>query len=164
MPTLKNIYYAHIYSHLTYGLTVWGSMLDSKDLDAIFKVQKQCIRIICHAPSRASTDCLFKKLGILRFKDIIKLELVKLGYKLTNSLLPQPVQDQFNKYRGKKCHRYPTRLKNTPNIQKHLSKIFNKSNLCQSLAEYMKIPGTTRNIKSIKQFVSHVKQQYISLY
>ena len=23
---MKNIYYAHIYSHMTYGLSVWGSM------------------------------------------------------------------------------------------------------------------------------------------
>ena len=28
---LRSMYHAHIYSHLTYGLVVWGSMLNSKD-------------------------------------------------------------------------------------------------------------------------------------
>ena len=44
--TLKNIYYAHIHSHITYGLTVWGSMASKAQLSDLKKVQNQCIWII----------------------------------------------------------------------------------------------------------------------
>ena len=30
--TLEQIYYAHVYSHLTYGLVIWGSMLSKKEI------------------------------------------------------------------------------------------------------------------------------------
>ena len=80
---------------------------------------------------------------------MIKTELAKLGFRVTNELLPSPLLDLFNKAGGKK-HRYPMRSKKTPNIQRHDKTLFNKSYLCQSLVEIMKIPGITRNVKTVK--------------
>ena len=39
------LYHALFVSHLTYGISVWGGVPDSK-IDAIFTVQKHCIRIL----------------------------------------------------------------------------------------------------------------------
>ena len=39
------IYHALFESHLTYGISVWGGVCDSK-LDKIFTVQKHCIRVL----------------------------------------------------------------------------------------------------------------------
>ena len=44
--TLSKIYYAHIYSHLSYSLVVWGSMLSATLKEDLFRVQKACIRLI----------------------------------------------------------------------------------------------------------------------
>ena len=41
--TLIKIYYAHIHSHLNYGLVVWGSMMNKTSLNEIEKLQKACI-------------------------------------------------------------------------------------------------------------------------
>ena len=87
---LRNVYHAHIHSHLTYGLVVWGSMLNCKDSESIYKVQKQCIQTITNSAQRTHTDPLFKKLHILHFLDMIKTELAKLAFRVTNELLLSP--------------------------------------------------------------------------
>ena len=156
---LRNVYHAHIYSHLTYGLVVWGSMLNCKDTESIYKAQKQCIQTITNSAQRTHTDPLFQKLHTLHFPDMIKVKLAKLGFRLTNELLPSPLLNLFNKAGGKKQHRYPTRSKKTPNIQRHDKTLFNKSYLCQSLVEFMKIPGIARNAKTVRRFVANIKKQ-----
>ena len=40
IPVLKNIYHAHIYSHITYGLVVWGSMISATDKESIYRTPK----------------------------------------------------------------------------------------------------------------------------
>ena len=43
---LRKVYFAHIHSHLVYGLKVWGSMLSVAQTENLFKQQKQCMRIL----------------------------------------------------------------------------------------------------------------------
>ena len=43
---LEQIYYAHVYSHLSYGLAIWGSMLTKRNKTKIKKIQLDCICII----------------------------------------------------------------------------------------------------------------------
>ena len=43
---MRLLYYAHVYGHLMYGLTSWGSMISKKDLNLIVKTQTMCISII----------------------------------------------------------------------------------------------------------------------
>ena len=46
IPTMIKIYYAHIHSHLRYGLVVWGSMMTKTSLTELEKLKKACIRLI----------------------------------------------------------------------------------------------------------------------
>ena len=43
---LLNIYHGHIYSHMTYGLTVWGCMCPILLKREISKIQKDCVQLI----------------------------------------------------------------------------------------------------------------------
>ena len=133
-------------------------MINSQDKYALYKAQKQCIRTVTSANQRTQTNPLYKELYSLWFLDMIKLELTKLGYKVSNRMLPTPLLYMFNTYGGEKTHKYPTRSKNTPNIQQHTNRLFNKSFMCQSLVEFMKIPGITRKASSIKSFVCQYKK------
>ena len=40
---LRNIYYGHIHSHLTYAITAWGSMASQSQLNKLSKLQNQCV-------------------------------------------------------------------------------------------------------------------------
>ena len=93
LPSLIKLCYAHIYSHISYGIVVRGSMLSSSSQQEIFKAQKACLHTIYKAKKNASTDELFKKNGILKLPDIIKLELIKFGYRLSRKDLPTPIQN-----------------------------------------------------------------------
>ena len=46
MQTKKLIYYAHFYSHLTYGCTIWGNMLRQEQIQKLQKLQNKCIKLI----------------------------------------------------------------------------------------------------------------------
>ena len=40
---MLSLYYVHIFSHLTYSLALWGSMLSKAQITDLFKLQKACI-------------------------------------------------------------------------------------------------------------------------
>ena len=40
------VYYAHIYSHISYGLVLWGTMIDHMTKQKIDKMISKCIKLI----------------------------------------------------------------------------------------------------------------------
>jgi hypothetical protein len=59
---LRNMYFAHFYVHLKYGLTLWGNAPESK---RIFKLQSKIVRIISNVGRNASCKNLFGALNII---------------------------------------------------------------------------------------------------
>ena len=82
----KCIYFAHIYSHLVYGCTTWGNMLNRSQIKKLQKIQNKCIAcIINRCPKRND----YQSLKILKIDDVVKLQNLKLGFKLQHSQLPK---------------------------------------------------------------------------
>ena len=78
---LKSIYYALVYSHLVYGIHVWGSA-SATDLEKLLTLQKRAVRVMTgnsyyreygDPGPLVSADPLFKQLDILKINDIFKL-------------------------------------------------------------------------------------------
>ena len=130
MSSLLNVYYAHIYSHIMYGLSVWGTMISKTQQKRLYKLQSACIRIIAKKSKSFEAEVLYKSLGVIHFPDLIKQEQYKLGYKISCKILPELLIALFDKKGGKKCHRYPTRNKYILNIQRHTTTQMNSSFLC----------------------------------
>ena len=79
---LRNVYFGHIHSHLTYRITVWGSMLSSMKFKELQKIQNQCIRIVAKDTTSSISE-LHRLLQIISIDGMIKQSLCKLGHKIT---------------------------------------------------------------------------------
>ena len=77
------IYTSLIESHINYCILLWGA-----NYDKIFKLQKQAIRTISLNHFKAHTSPLFKSMHLLDIRDTYQLQLLKLYYKMKNSLVP----------------------------------------------------------------------------
>ena len=161
---LIKIYFAHVHSHLNYGISIWGSMLSITQLNQLKKVQNDCTAIISKSKHKDIDSCAHdKSLNILSVEQMSLLSLCKLGYMVTNSLLPSPILKLFNADGGKKPHRYDTRNKNTPNIQKHQSTQFNKSFLCQAIKMYTEVQDPIKHEPTQYRFNRHLKKQLLGI-
>ena len=46
---LRKIYFAHIYSHLTYGISVWGTMCLKSYQKILYQLQQCCVATMCRS-------------------------------------------------------------------------------------------------------------------
>ena len=75
------LYYGQVHSSLSYGISIWGPMLRSGQIQELLSVQCRCIELIGNQKS-------FKEYRIPTLHQLIKLEQCKLGFKLCRKLLP----------------------------------------------------------------------------
>ena len=110
-----------------------SSSVNDECRDKLYKAQKVCIQTVAKLKPRDSLNGVFQALQTIPFPDLIKLELTKLGFKVSKKYLPAPILTIFNASGGEKKHKYQTRNKTIPNIQKHQSILFSNSFLCGSI-------------------------------
>ena len=138
---LVSIFHAHISSHIGYGLLVWGSKASKKLLKPIQVQTNICIWSICKKGKCTTVTPLYRELKILQIDDLIELELAKFRYRIVNKKYPDVLLDILNSHGGRKEHKYPTRHKNLPNIQKHTGAQFNMSFMCKGITTYTQLPN-----------------------
>ena len=109
-------------------------------------------------------DAIFKKLKLLKFSDMIKIELCKSGAWISNNLLPKPIQELMKKRGGKKSHGYETRNKHIPNTQKHTTTRFNISFMCRGITEYSNLTFDLKSITNIPTLSTKLKNIMITSY
>ena len=85
---LLSLYYAHFVSHLMYGILLRGSMVKGQWLTKIQRIQNKCFKLLESKGGNKNR----KELLTLNVKELIELELCKLGYKTMNNLLPLQLQ------------------------------------------------------------------------
>ena len=158
MDALRKIYFAHIYTHLTYSLVVWGSMINKSSYNSLYKLQKECVKLMANVPKSSCVEPIFDRLNLIRLSDLIGNELKKLGYKVAHKLFPEPLIELFQINGGRKKHRYETHQKGIPSVQNHSTFLFNKSFLCKCLSLYSKLPNSVRQKSSLNGFYRIIRQ------
>ena len=146
------LYYAKIYSHLSYGLILWGNMVSNTKLTTIQKLQNQAIRLV--DSSQHNIECSYKNLGIRKLYEAIKMENCKMMHKLEHHKLPGKLPLLFmSDNKGKslqKTHKYNTRTNNIPKLPKTQTKLYSNSFLTKCITDYQTIPKEIREITNRK--------------
>ena len=96
ISTLTNTYFAHLQSHIDYGLNLWGYAAQVH-LDNIIPLQKKALRIMCFKKPREESQPLFTSKNILNFQQNVKLQAGKMLWKASNSFLCPSLLPLFDK-------------------------------------------------------------------
>ena len=66
LAELRKIYFMHVYSHIIYAITIWGTTNPNTGrLSTLIKLHKKIIRRLCNKPRDAHTAPLMRKMQIL---------------------------------------------------------------------------------------------------
>lgn len=106
VSSLLTVYYAFIYSHLNYGIILWGN---HSSISKLFVLQKSAVRIIYGASSRSHCRPVFSKLGILTLPSMYVLSCLLYVKRIVNSFI---VNGDFHSYSTRNRHNlYPNKNK-----------------------------------------------------
>ena len=144
---IKLLYFGQLHSNLCYCLSIWGTMIKKKLMTGITRLQQKTIRLV---DNTMSIDKVFTRYRILPFKQIVRLEQCKLGYKLCNNLLPQnfakSMKQDHNMQSITKTHKYPTRNKHIPNLPHASVDKYCNSFLYRAIKEYSDLSPTLQKL------------------
>ena len=155
------VYFAHIQSHLQYGILLWGNNLSSEQLNKLLRIQESCLEYI-------DPNSGFKDNKILRVDSLIELENSKFGYKLIHGLLPKRIESacmlDHNKSSLNKNHRYSTRHKKIPNVPIRMNKQYRASFLNKGSQALLKVKTEIKAKPTLKSFSLALKDHLLSQY
>ena len=89
------VYFAIFHSDFSYGCNIWG-LTTEENIQKIEILQRKCVRLLTFSPYNCHTNKIFIDLGLLKLRDIIKVEQIKLVYKFQNSNLPTDLMGLFS--------------------------------------------------------------------
>ena len=111
LPVMLNIYYSLIYSHILYGIEIWGFAF-KKDIDKVLVLQKRAMRLLtfndkfsANPGPLVATDPLFYQLKILKVGDVHTFQVLKFVYKTLHELVPENVHGWFELNSDRHPHR-----------------------------------------------------------
>ena len=155
------VYFAHIQSHIKYGIVLWGNAMSQDQISKLTKIQTKCISYI-------DQTCDFKSLKILKISSIIDLENCKFGYKLINGILSIKIEEcclyDNNRQSLTKTHGYYTRNKKIPNVPIKMNKQYRASFLNKGSQSLLKLPMEIREKPNLRSFTKALKSHLFTSY
>lgn len=145
--TLITVYYAYVYSNLTYGVIFWGNSLDSHK---VFKAQKKIIRIIFGLRQSDSCKPVFQEHNILTLPSIYIYQILTF------------VKSNIGKFTFcTENHNYNTRNQNILSFPIHGHSSYEKSPFYSGIRIYNALPMALKNIGTINLFKRKVRELLI---
>ena len=160
---LRILYFAQINSNLTYGISMWGSLLMKTNLTKLQKIQDTCMKILCHG--KGPLEAVYTTNKVLTVSQQIEFELCKLWHKKQLDILPAKLSsvmssDHFEQLL-QKLHRYPTRQKNLSNRPKSTYREYHDSFLVKGNRIYSHLNQEIRTCNSLKRFTVQLQKHLL---
>ncbi len=114
--TLMNLYHSFVFPDITYCNIVWGSTFNTH-LNQLSILQKINVRILSNKAFNDHTNELFKRLKVLKVKQINTFQIALHMYKHDNKSLPACLDGMFQT--NSTHHNYNTRNRNQLCTPKH---------------------------------------------
>ena len=158
LNTKRTLYYSFIFPHLIYCNHVWGNTFSSH-LYRLEILQKKAIRIVCAAPYLSHTSELFRKMSVLKIKEIHFYVVSIIMYKFVSKRSLPMYNNMF--IFNSEIHNVNTRSLNKlhlPRVTTTLSKRFIKyhgSLIWNNISKY------TNNVSNVYQFKKCIKKLII---
>lgn len=143
LKTLLTVYHAYVFSHLTYGVILWGN---STHAQIIFRIQKKIVRVISNAPRRSSCKQIFSKLNILPFPCIYIYQTL-LFVKRNPDLFPNNRQTT-----------YATRNIHNITLPPHRTASFQKSPKYMGIKLFNRMPVYLKQEQSLQRFKTLLRE------
>ena len=150
---LRNIYFSLVYSYLSYGVHAWGSAHDSIK-NKILVLQNKAVRILSGVQyfqiygqdpgPLPSSEPLYRKLEILKFDDIFKLNIANFVYSTLDFDSPPIFHDWF--VFEHEIHAHSTRMSTVVHQNHH----FDVGDIQQTLKLYKKGCNNNYGRKTLK--------------
>ena len=99
--TLKTIYNSLFKPHIEYAIITWG-LSNHKDIELLRLKQKKAFRIVSKSTYNAHCDPLLSKLNVLKFDDILNVNVAGFISKFHNNKLPPSFGDVFQSFNSQR--------------------------------------------------------------
>ena len=155
---LKSIYYSFFYPYLIYGIQSWGCAHETA-LATVERQVKKVVRVMCFKEAQEHSIPLFKKVGLMNFKQLFLFEILKFTLKANQNELPNFFNSIFPHLTINVNTRISTRnirlTKNYFPISRTSYKSRFIGSICSSL--WIKLPQEFKLINSYPVFLKEIK-------
>ena len=152
--SLKRLYFAMIHPHILYCLPIYSNT-SPRNIDKIFKKQKQSIRIINNAKFNAHTEPLFYNCSILPLSDLIIEQKLMLLHPIMHNYSKNDLE--FYKLLNVQVHNYPLRNLHDFHVPRTLSTKLSKMPFFDLPKIWNSIDDELKKITLKKTFKSQFK-------
>ena len=161
LSSLLTVYNSLIFSHLSYGLEIWGAS-SSKSFKRIIGTQKKAIRAITKSHFLAHTEPRMKNLGILKVTDQHNLQCVGLMYNMIKGFCPDIfgfcslINEATVDYNLRSVLSQPENIRTVASINRSFTSV--------ATTYWNELPPDIKKSSTTKEFKSRVRRNIIQDY
>jgi len=150
LGSLKLVYFSHIHSHLSFGISIYGGTSQT-NMDRLLILQKKAIRIMLKLNWQESVKDKFKELGIMTVYSNYIYQCIL--HTVQNSKTVSLVGD---------FHQYFTRNRNNFSIPSHRLRFFEKTPIYMGMKSYNALPTILKNCTNFSKFKNNLKIYFLT--
>ena len=156
--TARQIYFAHIHSHLSYMNPFWNSA-NNNAIESLAVAQRKCLRFVFRKYSYSPSSELFSD-QILPLKKMNEFNLLLLAFKITNNLL----RNNVDLRRTSDVHNHNTRQSSHFYVDNYQTSFGHANFFTRGIIAYNNLEPALKRIGTIARFKRELRYKLYSEY